>query len=168
MKRLCFLSPNQTHARHVVADLKGQGIPEQQIYAIAKEGIELEGLPDAGPEVDDFLPAYERGVALGGTAALLAGLAAMVFPGTGIVIGGGMLLLYTLFGAGFGGLLTAIGGAAFPSSRLQEFELALEKGQILVMVDVPAKEVEKYEMLIRKLDPEVRVEGIEPVAKVIP
>ena len=60
MQRLCFLSPDVVHARQVVDDLKGHGISESNIYVLAKLGVEVEGLPDSGPESDDFLPAYQR------------------------------------------------------------------------------------------------------------
>ncbi|MEQ9462050.1 MAG: hypothetical protein RJQ10_00185 [Haliea sp.] len=107
MKRLCFLSPDLAHARKVVADLRNNGIEEQHIYALARHGVDLEDLPDAGPEADDFLAGYKRGVTLGGSAGVLAGLTALAFPPAGIVIGGGFVLLTGLFGAGVGGLLTA-------------------------------------------------------------
>lgn len=168
MKRLCFLSPDLDHARKVIADLKDNDIPEKHIYALARYGIDLEGLPDAGPESDDFLEAYKRGLEFGGSAGLLAGLTALALPPGGIIVGGGLVLLLGLWGAGLGGLLTGIAGAAFPSSRLQSFEAAIEEGQILIMADVPKDEVEKYEDLIKSHDPEVSVEGIEPHAPLIP
>jgi len=168
MKRLCFLSPNLGHAHRVVEDLKSNGVPEKRIYALARYGTDMEDLPDAGPESDDFLPAYKRGVELGGTAGLLVGLTAMAFPPSGIVVGGGLALLIGLWGAGVGGLLTGLAGAAFPSSRLSEFEAAIEQGQILIMADVAKDDVDRYEALIKKLDPEVSVEGIEPPSTLIP
>lgn len=168
MKRLCFLSPDYQHARQVVSDLKNAGIPEKHIYALAKYGEDLEGLPDAGPEADDFLPAYKRGLELGGTAGLLVGLTAMAFPPAGIVVGGGLALLLGLWGAGVGGLLTGLAGAAFPSSRLSEFESAIGQGQVLIMADVPQEDIENYTALIKRLDPDVSVEGIEPPSTLIP
>jgi hypothetical protein len=168
MKRLCFLSPDVEHARRVVDDLRDNGVPEQRIYALARYGTEMEDLPDAGPESDDFLPAYKRGLELGGTAGLLLGLTAMAFPPGGIVVGGGLAVLIGLWGAGVGGLLTGLAGAAFPSSRLSEFEDAIEQGRILIMVDVAKDEVSKFEKLIQRLDPEVSVEGIEPPSTLIP
>jgi hypothetical protein len=168
MKRLCFLSPDSQHARQVVSDLKYGGIPEKHIYAVAKYDSDLEDLPDAGPEADDFLPAYKRGLELGGTAGLLVGLTAMAFPPAGIAVGGGLALLIGLWGAGVGGLLTGLAGAAFPSSRLSEFESAIEQGQVLIMADVPKDEVDKYTALIKRMDPEVRVEGVEPPSTLIP
>jgi hypothetical protein len=168
MKRLCILSPDHEHARQVVSDLKNAGIPEKHIYAVAKYGEEIEDLPDAGPEADDFLPAYKRGLELGGSAGLLVGLTAMAFPPSGIIVGGGLALLLGLWGAGVGGLLTGLAGAAFPNSRLSEFESAIAQGQILIMADVPEEEVANYTALIRKLDPDVSIEGIEPPATLIP
>lgn len=168
MKRLCFLSPDVDHAQRVVADLKAEGIPERHIYVVAKEGIALKNLPDAGPEADDFLPAYERGLAMGGATGLVAGLFALAFPPTGLVIGGGAVLLISLFGAGVGGFLTGIAGAAFDSSRLQQFEEAIDNGQLLVMADVPKDEIDHYEALIRSADPEVEVVGVEPPAPIVP
>jgi len=152
----------------VVDDLKKNDIPEKHVYIVARHGVDLEDLPDAGPEADDFLPAYERGVAFGGGAGLLAGLAALAFPPTGVVVGGGAVLLISLFGAGVGGFLSGLAGAGFSSSRLSEFEDAIEQGKILVMADVPAGEVERYETLIKSADPEVEVMGIEPHAPVVP
>lgn len=168
MKRLCLLSPDVTHARQLVADLRRHGIPEKHIYALAGPGIEMEDLPDAGPEADDFLPAYKRGIELGGTAGLLVGLTALAFPPAGITVGGGLVLLVGLWGAGIGGLLTGIAGGAFPSSRLKDFEAAIASGQILIMADVESRDVEKVEALIRQLDPDVAVEGIEPHEPLIP
>lgn len=168
MKRLCFLSPDHQHARQVVSDLKNAGIAETHIYALAKYGEDMEDLPDAGPEADDFLPAYKRGLELGGSAGLLFGLTAMAFPPSGIVVGGGLALLLGLWGAGVGGLLTGMAGGSFPSSRLSEYESAIEQGQILIMADVPNEEVEHCKALVSRLDPDVSVEGIEPPSPLIP
>jgi len=168
MKRLCFLSPDLDHTRQVVDNLKRNGIEEKHIYVVARHGVELEDLPDAGPEADDFLPAYERGLAFGGAAGLLAGLFALAFPPAGVVVGGGAVLLTGLFGAGLGGLLSGIAGAAFSSSRLSQFEEAIEQGQLLVMADVPKAEVDHYEALIRMADPDVDIMGVEPAAPIIP
>ncbi|MDB9879464.1 general stress protein [Pseudomonadales bacterium] len=168
MQRLCFLSPDVVHARQVVDDLKGHGISESNIYVLAKLGVEVEGLPDSGPESDDFLPAYQRGLELGGAAGLLLGLTALVFPPAGIVVGGGLVLLVGLWSAGIGGILASIAGGAFSSSRLKSFESAINEGKLLIMADVPKNEVEKFEGIIKRLDPEVEVSGIEPPAKLIP
>jgi len=168
MKRLCFLSPDVAHARKVVADLKSDGIADKHIYAIAKSGTPLEDLPDGGPDTDDFLPAFERGVALGGATGAFLGLLAMVFPPAGIVVGGGAVLLIGAMGASVGGLLTGMAGASFHSSRLATFERQIEQGKVLVMVDVPKDRVDHVNQLIKRQDPEVEIEGIEPPPPILP
>lgn len=168
MKRLCFLSPDLSHASQVVEDLKNNGIPEKHIYVLAKYGVDIDELPDAGPDFDDFLPAYKRGLELGGAAGLFVGLTALVFPPSGIVVGGGLVLLVSLWSAGVGGILTGIAGGAFPNSKLQSFETAIDEGKLLIMADIPKKDVEKVEEIIKRLDPEIEIEGIEPPANLIP
>lgn len=168
MKRLCFLSPDTRHARAVVQQLKGDGIEERNIYVLAQSDIDLEDLPDAGPEADDFLPAFERGIGIGGLAGLFLGVAALVFRSTSLIVGGGGVLLAGLVGASLGGLLTGMAGALFPSSRLRVFEKEIEAGKILVMVDVPKNRAEHVNALIRRVHPEVEVRGFEPPAPLIP
>lgn len=168
MERLCFLSPDLSHAHQVVNDLKVAGIPNKHIYVLAKHDVDVEGLPDAGPDFDDFMPAYKRGLEMGGTAGLLVGLAALAFPPSGIVVGGGLVLLVGLWGAGVGGVLTGIVGGSFSNSKLKSFETAIDEGKLLIMADVPKDDVERFEQIIKKLDPEVEVDGIEPSAPLIP
>jgi len=168
MKRLCFLSPNVEHARKAIGALRGAGIADRHLYVVARQDINLEGLPDAGPEDDDFLPAYERGLAIGGVGGLLAGLLAMAFPITGFVVGGAALMLVTLYGAGFGGLLSALAGSAFPSSRLEKFQEAIEAGKLLILADVTDDDIARCETAVREVDPEIELEGIEPPVPMIP
>lgn len=168
MKRLCFLSPDVAHAREAIDALRAVGIPDRHLYVVARHGVEVEGLPDAGPEDDDFLPAYERGLALGGIGGMLAGLVVMAFPPAGVVVGGGALILVTLFGAGFGGLLSGLAGAAFPSSRLEQFERAIEGGALIIMADVADANIATCEAAVRQTSPETEVVGFEPPAPIIP
>ena len=54
----------------MVADLRANGIREEHIYVLGRSDVDLDDLPDAGPECDDFLPACERGLAIGGAGGL--------------------------------------------------------------------------------------------------
>lgn len=162
------MSPDAGHARAVVRGLKDDGIEDQNIYVLAKSDAELEDLPEAGPEANDVLPAFERGIGIGGLAGLFLGVAALVFRSTGLIVGGGGVLVAGLVGASLGGLLAGMAGASFPSSRLRAFEEEIEAGKILVMVDVPRNRVAHVNELIRSVHPEVEVRGVEPRAPRIP
>jgi hypothetical protein len=168
MKRLCFLSPDLDHARTAIGALREMGVADHHLHVVGRHDAAVDQLPDAGPEANDFLPAYERGLALGGIGGLVSGLVVMSFPPAGIVVGGGALLLVTLFGAGLGGLLTGMAGAAFPSSRLEQFERAIEQGALVIMADVAAWDVDAAEEAVRRIDPEVEITGVEPPAPIIP
>ena len=76
MRRLYFLLPDLATARTVVDELLLARIEERHIHVIAKEGCTLEDLPEASLlQKSDFVPAVERGIALGGATGALAGLA---------------------------------------------------------------------------------------------
>lgn len=168
MKRLCFLSPDNEHAVAVVASIRQHGIDERHIYAIGNADSRLGELPDGGPDDNDFVPAMERGIAIGGATGLFLGLCALAFPPYGFVVGGGAVLLIGAMSASLGGILTGIAGASYPNSRLKVFEDEIASGKILIMVDVPANQVTRINHLIQSHHPTVDVEGIEPRAPLLP
>jgi hypothetical protein len=137
-------------------------IEERHIHVLAKRGMPLEDLPEATfLQKTDFLPALEQGVALGGATGLLAGLVAMALP-TGLVLGGGALLAITLAGAGVGGLMASMVGSGIGSRRIEQFQAAIENGELLMMVDVPWDRVEEIEAIVKKHHPEAECEGADP------
>lgn len=167
MKRLCFLLPDVDSAHGVVEELRGKGIADDLIHVVANENTELGDLPEGDSAANsDFYPQLERGLALGGTIGVIGGLIAMRVAGA--VFGGGTVLLFGLIGAGINGILAAIAGAAFPDSRLTQFESAIEAGHVLVMVDVPVKEIPVIEKLVMDHHAEVEIETVEPHAPIIP
>ncbi len=140
-------------------------IDEKHIHIIAKDESLLDKahLPEATlMEKSDFIPAIERGVAVGGATGLLAGLVAVTFPPAGLVLGGGALLGITLAGAGFGAWVSGMIGVSVHNSRLQEFEQAVESGEMLMIIDVPKARVDEMTRLVTSLHPEAEVEGTEP------
>jgi len=169
MRRLYFLLPDTETAGKLVNDLLLARIEERHIHLVAKEGTPLTELPEATLlQKSDFVPAVERGVALGGSAGLLVGLVAVAFPPAGVVLGGGALLASALVGAGIGGWMSGMIGVSVPNSRLKQFEEAVEGGKLLMLVDVPKQRVEEISALIRKHYPQVQIEGTEPTIPAFP
>ncbi len=162
MKRICFLSPDVAHTERLVDLLLKRDIAKDHIYVVTNQEVAAGTLPGAGPDSTDFLPAYVRGVSIGGVVGLLAGLTAVAFPPIGFVFGGGAVLVSTLAAAGLGGLMSGIAGAAFANSRLNEFKEAIAAGQLLVMVDLPPNRVTEIELAIRQADPSIQLMGVEP------
>jgi hypothetical protein len=167
MKRLCFLVPGIDSAHGVVDDLRQAGFPDSDIAVVAKDHAGIGDMPDAGAiEESDFYPQLTRGLATGGVIGAVGGLIVMRLAG--FALGGGAILLFGLIGAGLNGLLAASAGAAFPNSRLRDFEKAIEDGHVLIMVNVPIKDIPKTETLIRQRHPDLEIERIEAHTPVIP
>ncbi len=163
MRRLYFMVPNVDTANIVVDELLLKRIDEHNIHVVAKEGTPMGDLPEANLlQKSDFIPAMERGVALGGITGLLAGVAAVTFPPAGLILGGGAILGTSLAGAGIGAWMSGMIGMDVPNTQIEKFEGAIEKGEVLMMVDIPKSRVEEIEELVQKHHPEADMGGTEP------
>ncbi len=164
MKRLYFLAEDVVSTRRIVNDLLLHHVDERHIHVVAsdEQAVIDADLPEASLlQESDFIPAVERGLALGGATGALVGVAALVFPGIGLAFGGGAILGAAVAGAGVGAWASSMIGLSAPSSRLKAFEEAIRDGQILVIVDVPKKSEQAVTDLITQHHPGARVEGTE-------
>jgi hypothetical protein len=171
MRRLYFLIPDVGSAKTIVDELLLARIEERHMHIAAADHHALTeaNLPEAGLlQESDFIPAVERGMAIGGATGVLAGIAAVAIPGVGLALGGGAILGIGLAGAGVGAWLSSMIGISAPSTRLKEFEAAIEKGSLLMMVDVPKARVDEITTLVKKHHPEAEIEGTEPVIPAFP
>jgi hypothetical protein len=84
------------------------------------------------------------------------------------VIAGGIILGSALAGAGLGAWLGGMVGMNIGSTRLRQFEEAIEGGQFLMMIDVPKDRVEEITEMIKKHHPEADVRGVEPLIPAFP
>ena len=171
MRRLYFLIPGIDSAKTIVDELLLARIEQRHIHIAAADHHALSeaNLPEASLlQESDFVPAVERGLAIGGATGILAGVAAVALPGVGLALGGGAILGIGLAGAGMGAWLSSMIGISAPSSRLTEFEEAIKEGGLLMMVDVPKTRVDEITDLIKKHHPEAEIEGTEPVIPAFP
>lgn len=169
MRRIYFLSPDIVTTKKIVDDLFLARIEERHIHVIAKRGTPLEDLPEASLlQKSDFVPAVEQGLALGGSAGMLAGLVAVVLPPASTVIAGGVLLATTLVGAGVGAWSGGMVGMSVGNRRIKEFEDAIEAGKFLVLVDVSPERVDEIEERVKQHLPQIEVESTEPRVPAFP
>lgn len=150
--RLYFLVPDEATGRVIVDELRDRGVAEERIQAVAhRRSYPLEGLPEAGiTERTDIVNAAKKGVSLGGTAGLVAGLVAATFPPSGFVIAGGALVGgLTAAGAAIGTWSATLVGVGATNEELKAFEDALDRGEILMLVDVDDDRVDEVETLVR-------------------
>jgi hypothetical protein len=169
MRRIYFLVPDLPAAKRIIDELLLARVPERHLHVIAKRGTPLEELPEANVlQKTDFIPAVERGLALGGAAGLLGGLVAIAVPPGMAVVAGGVLLAATLSGAGVGAWLGGMVGMNIGNTRLKRFEDAIEAGQLLVLADVPRERVGEIEERVRQHLPQAEIEGTEPTVPPFP
>lgn len=163
MRRLYFMVPDLDTAKTVVDELLLKRVDDHHIHVVAKEGTPMGDLPEANLlQKSDFIPAMERGLAVGGITGVLAGIAAVTFPPAGLILGGGAILGTSLAGAGIGAWISGMIGMDVPNSQIEKFEDAIEKGEVLMMVDIPKTRVEEIEALVQQHHPDADMGGTEP------
>ena len=161
MRRIYFLAPNIETTHRIVDELRTEGIEDRHMHILAKRDTPLEDMPEASVfQKTDFIPALERGAALGGTTGLLAGLIALRFAG--FAIAGGPVLGILFFGATIGTIMSGLAGLQVGNSNVKRYEEAIEGGELLVMVDIPKERIDAISQLIVKHHPTAEFEGIEP------
>lgn len=163
MRRLYFMLPSVETTIQIVDQLLLRRIDEHHIHIVARDGISLGHLPEASLlHKSDFIPAVERGLAVGGITGIFAGIAAVTFPPAGLVLGGGAILGTSLAGAGIGAWVSGMIGVDVPNSQIQRFEQAIEAGEILMMVDVAKELTGEIEKLVHQHYPKAELGGTEP------
>lgn len=168
MQRIYFLVPDIETSRTIVAELEQANVEEKHIHIVAAADVALEDLPEASLlQKSDFLAAFERGIPLGAATGLLVGLVSIVIPG-GIAMGGGALLACMAAGAGVGSFMGSMIALEIPNSRHKDFQQAIERGEFLMLIDVPKERVIEIENLVLAHHPNAELEKVEARALNIP
>ena len=162
MRRIYFLAPNIEVTHKIVDELRTLGIEDHHLHILAKRDTPLEDLPEATEfQKTDFIPAVERGAALGATTGLLAGLVGLRFAG--FAIAGAPVLGVLVFGGTIGAMMSGLAGLQVGNSKVKKYEEAIENGELLVMVDIPKEQIDEISKVIIKHHPDAEFEGIEPL-----
>ncbi|NOR69777.1 MAG: DUF1269 domain-containing protein [Methylomarinum sp.] len=159
MRRIYFLVPDIKTTHRVVDELRSEGIEDRHMHVLAKRDTPMEDMPEASVfEKTDFIPALERGAALGASTGLLAGLVALRFAG--FAIAGGPVLGLLFFGATIGTMASGLAGLQIGNSRVKQYEEAIEEGGLLVMVDISKERIDEISKGIVKHHPTAEFGGI--------
>lgn len=169
-RRIYWLIPDVASARQTVNDLLVARVPVQHIHCFGREGMNLSGLHPANVfQTTDVIYAAELGLLIGATVGIAAGLlVAMYYPLGFQSFQWGVVAILGVLGALIGAWSSSLIGISVPSHRLKRFEAAVERGEILLMVDVPSLRVREIEDLLRASHPEAHLEGEDPDTPVFP
>jgi hypothetical protein len=168
-RRLYYLLPTVRQARSTLDDLLLARIEERHIHVLAKEGTPLGDLPEATlGQRSDFVHAMELGLLTGSLTGLMAGLFAFVFPPDGLDIGISGVALLFLLGAIFGVWTSGMIGTDVPNTRLSRFQREIERGKVLMIVDVPKDRVATVNEIMKKRHPKASARGADPMIPAFP
>ncbi len=158
MRRLFVLLPNVEHCRRAVKALRTLGIPVRRMHAFSSIAKQLKGLPRAGVwQQTELLHGLEWGFGLGAVAGFIGVWLAIKFSPAGLDIGHGALALGAGAGALFGALVSALMKCDEHNHELDEFKREIERGKILLMVDVPAHRLKDVRATLLQQIPEAKI-----------
>ncbi len=162
-RRIYWLLPDLRSARKTMDDLLLARIENAHIHFLARDGADMTGLHAANVlQSSDLVRSAQMGLLIG--AALGAAAGAMLATSTliGELSKPGVVGALAALGSLFGAWASSMIGVSAPSRRLKRFQAALQRGEILLMVDAPHRRVAEIEALLSERDPEAHFEGQEP------
>ena len=160
-RRLYFVLPDLHSAETIERELLLAKVDDPHIHFLARDGINLGRLHVANLlQRSDLLHGIGIGMVAGGLTGALAGVALSFYPQLGESIGMGGILVLAVVCAMIGSWVSGMIAVSIPNSRLR-FQPAIDRGEILLMVDVPARRVKQIRELIVSHHPEVLSKGQE-------
>ena len=150
MKTVAGLFETPEAASRAIQDLRALGIDPQRVSVIARDKEQAKDVAhQTGAEVaSGAATGAGLGALLGGAAGWLVGIGALAIPGIGPIVAAGPIAAAlgvagttAAAGAGIGvvtgGLLGALTGWGFSESEARSYEQGVERGDMLLAVEVP-------------------------------
>jgi hypothetical protein len=166
-RRLYFVLPDVKHARDVFDQLLLHRIEDSHVHFLARENTDLGDLPKAEMlQTTDAVHGWGLGLTLGGLTGAVAGVVMLMFPPQGFGMGLGIVLVMSLLGALMGAWASGMIASSVPNTQLEQFDKEIERGKILLMVDIPKDRVEEITRLLEQHEAIMR--GSDPTIPAFP
>lgn len=157
-RRVYFTFPEADQARRAVAELERSCIKRSAMHSIAREGVDISGLPLASDaQRQDRVWYWDRILWAGGLVLfglLLAGTALFLIIGSVLGAQISLALAALVF------LLEARFAVVVPHAHLNEMRTPLLHGEVVLMVDAPRDRVSEIISLVCQRHPEAEVGGV--------
>ena len=161
-RRMYFLLPDVKRARTVYKELLLARIDAKHIHVLAKEGTPLRDLPEATVlQKSDAVHGAGLGLLAGAVTGAVAGGLILLFPPTELGMSLGVVLIMAVLGAIMGVWVAGIIGSSTPNTHLEAFADEIERGKVLLIVDVPRDRIQEISRLVRR-HPEADARGVDP------
>ena len=166
MRRLYVLIGDVATCRAVVDEVEALGVPERHLHVIGSLAYDLGDLPTANAlQKTEVALGLEWGIVLGALAGLLGAYLVHRFPAAGAIGEQDVYLIYALFaflGTVFGTIVVGLTAKGIPNHALRGVQQAIDRGELLVMVDVPKNDVAAVKASIQRHHPEARIGVARP------
>ncbi len=168
-RRLYFMVPDVISARGLLDEMLLARIEIGHIHFLARRGTLPADLPEAGVlQKTDFVHGAQLGALIGATAGIFGGFLSVFFPPEGIPVQWVAVLIGGVAGAVLGTWMSSMAASAVPNTRLKAFHADIERGQVLLMVDVPMRRVREISQRVTGRHPEAVSGGFEPTIPAFP
>jgi len=168
-KRLYFMLPDIQSARQMLDEMLLVRIEERHIHFLAKRGTLPDDLPEASVlQKTDIVHGAEMGLVIGGVAGTLGGVLVVLLPPGGVSLQLVTILITALLGALFGVWVSSMVGTQVPNSKHKAFHAEIERGKVLMMIDVPIGRLAAIRERVAQRHPEAVSGGIEPTIPAFP
>jgi hypothetical protein len=151
IRRLYFLFPSPAKTLEAVEELIQSGVNKTHMHALAREGVNLAGLPPCTAQqrhkLRELIARLFWDTELSVFFFALAGLVFALIQGYVIAALVALLVMAATFLSG------AFYAVRIPDNTLVEFSGALAHGEVLLMVDVPKQKVAGIEDIIHRHHP---------------
>ena len=155
-RRLYFLLPDVASATRTANDLLLARIDDQHMHFLAKRGTDLGELHEASYLFKtDLVRGAGFGLALGVLGGVVLGSIIVNYPPEGTHPGLAAAMIATLVGAALGVWMGTMAAIAVPNSRLKPFQDEVSRGKVLLILDVPYRDVERIRGIVSSRHPEV-------------
>ena len=157
-RRLYYLLPDALHAEKLVEDLGGMAVSKQDVHAVVKDDQSLNGIDDIHSatenDQDYFVEWFLWRINLALFFVALVAFVAILVWSPGMLL---ILPVVIMIGTFASGLIFVL---RLPNVHLNEFQPALQHGEVLLMIDVPPSEVESMDHRVHRKHPEVVTGGV--------
>ena len=146
-RRLYFLLPDVASATRTANDLLLARVEDRHMHFLAKRGTDLGELHEAGYLFKtDLVRGAGFGLVLGVLGGVVLGSLIVNYPPEGTHPG---------LGAALGVWMGSMAAVAVPNSRLKSFNEEIARGKVLLILDVPYREVDRMRGVVASRHPEV-------------
>ncbi len=146
-RSIAGLFEDRAQAERAVEDLKAAGFSQDRIGIVMQDKQQTREVNEA--HGTHSTESAIGGSLIGGTAgALLAATGALVIPGIGPFISGGILAT-SLVGGAAGWLVGGLAGLGIPNEEAQYYEGRVQQGAALVTVDAAGRDAEARQILLQ-------------------